>query len=224
MKSIMSYSSFLNEEKMLTKTVKKVVKVSFDCDWNKEIGKVEDEFTLVMSSDSTGLYTIGENVEKYTGIPQADTIRDVKAGKETEKDAIVYGVCAPMNNGGEIFMWHNGTRLAGVAKEKGIWQAISEQISHESTHMAIIIVTRAIAKKLGARIDNDEWIKYDYGSGANKFIWPAIGTNNDKKNPIVMVDEESFCTTVGYVVEAVFPHFLEMASAYIPQLSAISKI
>ena len=100
----MSYSSFLNEEKMLTKTVKKVVKVSFDCDWNKEIGKVEDEFTLVMSSDSTGLYTIGENVEKYTGIPQADTIRDVKAGKETEKDSIVYGVCAPMNNGGEMHL------------------------------------------------------------------------------------------------------------------------
>jgi hypothetical protein len=224
MKHISSYSSFLNEAELSTRTVKAVIKVSFNCDWNKDIGKVEDEFTLVMSSDSTGLYSIGENVEKYTGISQEDTIRDVKAGKETEDDAVVYGVCAPMNNGGEIFMWHNGTRLAGVAKENGIWPAIMEQLSHESTHMAVLIVTRAIAKKKGVSIDNADWINHDYGSGANKFIWPAIGTNDDKKNPIVMVDEESFCTAVGLIVQAATTQFLEMASSYIPQLSTASKI
>jgi len=222
MKHLPSFGTFLNEAETSTKTVTKIVDVKFDIEWNDAIGKVEDKFTLAFSSDSTGIYTIGKDIEKFCGIPEADVIRDFKAGKETPDDAIIYGMSNTMNGGTDIYFWNNGTRLSGAAKKNGIWPAVMEQISHECTHLSRQILTRAIAKKKGADIAKGEWIKFNYGSG--EYFWPAVGDNEDKKNPIVIIDEEAFATAVGLVVQTVTPHFLEMASAYIPQLSAASKI
>lgn len=222
MRNIITFEDFLNEAETSSKTVKRVIKVSFDIDWNKEIGKVEDEFTLAMSPDSTGLYTIGKDVEKFCGIPEADVKRDVAAGKDKPEDAIIYGMSNIMNGGADIYFWTNGTRLSGYAKENGIWPAVMEQVSHECLHLTRLILTRAIAKKKGINCTNEDWVKFNYGSGEYK--WPAIGDNEDKKNPIVLIDEETMATAEGLVVQAVITHFLEMASAYIPQLAAAAKI
>jgi hypothetical protein len=221
MKHIPSFTNFLNEAETSAKTVTRVIKVSFDIDWNKEIGKVEDQFTLAFSPDSTGVFTIGRDVEKYCGIPEEEVKRDVAAGKEKPEDALIYGLCNTMNGGADIYFWNNGTRLSGVAVENGIWPAVMEQLSHECVHLTRQILTRAIAKNKGADISKGEWIKFNYGGGDS---WPAVGENEDKNNPIVLIDEEAFATAVGLVVQTTTPHFLEMASAYIPQLAAASKI
>lgn len=216
-----TYIDFLNESLLESDkpvgTVTQKIKISFDIDWNKSIGKVEDEFTLAMSPDSTGLYTIGKDVEKFCGIPEADVKRDVAAGKETPNDAIIYGMSNIMNNGADIYFWTNGTRLAGTAKKVGIWPAIMEQVSHECLHLSRKILIRAIAKNKGVSITNEDWVKYDYGSG--EYFWPAVGDNEDKKNPIVTIDEEAMATAEGLVVQTVTDVFLKMASAYIPELS-----
>jgi hypothetical protein len=222
MKHIPTFTNFLNEGESQGKTVTKVIKVSFEIDWNKNIGKVEDEFTLAFSPDSTGVFTLGKDVEKYCGIPEEDVIRDVKAGKDKPEDAIIYGLCNIMNGGSDIYFWNNGTRLGGTAKQNGIWPAVIEQISHECNHLTRLILTRAIAKNKGVKIENGDWITHDYGSG--EYFWPASGDIDDKKNPIVIVDEEAHATALGLVAQTVTPHFLEMASAYIPQLAAASKI
>lgn len=218
MKHIQTFESFLNEAETSGKTVTKVIKVSFDIDWNKEIGKVEDEFTLAFSPDSTGVFSLGKDVEKFSGL----TLKDAQAYDEKPEDAYVYGLCNTMNGGADIYFWNNGTRLAGAAAQNGIWPAVFEQVSHECTHLTRQILTRAIAKKKGADIAKGEWVTFDYGSG--EYFWPAVGDNEDKKNPLVLIDEEAFATAVGIVVQTVTPHFLEMASAYVPQLTAASKI
>lgn len=223
MKHIKTFEGFssVNEAEIPVRTVRKVVKVAFDIDWNENIGKVEDEFTLAFSSDSTGVFSLGRDVEKYCGISEADVKRDVAAGKEKPEDALIYGLCNIMNGGADIYFWNNGMRLSGAAAQNGIWPAVIEQISHECNHLTRLILTRAIAKKKGVNIENGEWITFDYGSG--EYFWPASGDVDDKKNPLVLIDEEAHATALGLVAQTVTPHFLEMASAYIPQLVA-SKI
>jgi len=208
----------VNEAAVLKSTETKVIKISFNIDWNDEIGRVDDEFTLAMSTDSTGLYTIGQDIEKYCGIPESDVIRDVAAGKDKPDGAIVYGMSNTMNGGADVYFWTNGTRLSGAAKQNGLMAAILEQVSHECVHLTRQILTRAIAKKKGADISKGEWITFDYGSG--EYMWPAIG--EDKKNPNVLIDEESFATSVGLVTQTVIPEFLKMASKYIPELEQLT--
>jgi hypothetical protein len=223
MKNLLTYKDFLNEavSGKGNSTITKRIKINFEID-NEFIGKVEDEIVLAMSPDSTGVFTIGKDVEKYCGIPEKDVIRDVKAGKESPDDAIIYGLCNIMNGGSDIYFWTNGTRLAGTAKKNGLWPALLEQISHEAgVHLTRSILTRAIAKKKGVSIDNTEWITFDYGSG--EYFWPAVGENGDKKNPLVMIDEESFATASGLVVQTITDEFLKMASNYIPELKMIIK-
>jgi hypothetical protein len=80
------------------------------------------------------------------------------------------------------------------------------------------VLVRAIAKKKGLSLDGEEWIDV---TGDN---WPAIGEEDDPKNPIVMISEEAYVTTVGYCVQAVTPAFFEMAAKYIPQLSTLKPL
>lgn len=223
MKKIKKFSEFINHSRInendleqKNETLTKKITVSFDIDWNENIGKVEDSFTLAMSPDSTGVYTVGKDIEKYMGIPEKDVIKDVKAGKDKPEDAIIYGMSNVMNGGSDIYLWVNGTRLAGVAKEKGPWPALLEIISHESTHLTRSILTRAIAKKKGINIENGDWITYDYGAG--EYSWPAVGDPTDKTDKLIIIDEEAFATSVGYVVQEITQHFLEMATNYIPEL------
>jgi hypothetical protein len=222
MKNLHTFEEFLNEaisgNGNVTTTEK--IKIKFKID-NESIGNVDDEFTLAFSPDSTGVFSIGKDIEKFCGIPEKDVIRDVKAGKESPEDALIYGLCNIMNGGSDIYFWNNGTRLSGESKKVGLWPAIIEQISHECTHLTRMILTRAIAKNKGIKIENGDWITYDYGAG--EYSWPAVGDPNDKTPKIIAIDEETFATALGLVVQTVTPYFLEMASNYIPELKIIIK-
>ena len=200
------------------KTFTKKVNVSFDIDWNENIGKVEDTFTLAMSSNSLGIYTIGNDIEKFTGVSEKEVKKDIAAGKEKPDDALIYGMSNAMNGGKDIYLWVNGTRLSGAAEKAGVWPALFEIITHESTHLTRQILTRAIAKKKGVKIENGDWITYDYGTG--EYSWPTIGDDSE----VNLIDEEAFATSVGYVVQSITPHFLEMASNYIPELESVKKL
>ena len=200
------------------KTFTKKVNVSFDIDWNENIGKVEDTFTLAMSSNSLGIYTIGDDIEKFTGVSEKDIKKDIAAGKENPDDALIFGMSNTMNGGKDIYLWVNGTRLSGAAEKVGVWPAVFEIISHECVHLTRQILTRAIAKKKGVNIENGDWITYDYGSG--EYSWPAVGDDSE----VNLIDEEAFATSVGIVVEKITPHFLEMASNYIPELESVKKL
>jgi hypothetical protein len=223
MRELPSFNDFILESvDQSHQTIVKRIPIEFDIDWNTAIGKVKDEVYLSMSPDSSGVFTIGEDVEKYCGLKEEEILRDLKAGKETPDGAIIYGLCNTMNGGKDVYFWTNGKRLAGAAKNNGLWPAIMEQISHEAgVHLTRQILTRAIAKNQGADIEKGEWIKFDYGSG--EYFWPSVGDNGDKKNPIVIIDEESFATAAGLIVQTVTEEFLKMASDYIPELKMIIK-
>lgn len=183
--------------------------------------KHKDSFVLAISKNSAGIYSLGKDIEKYSGISEKQTKADIKAGKETETDVIIYGLCNAMNGGKDIYFWNNGIRLAGAAKEVGVLQAVMEQLTHEAgVHLNRLILTRMIAKNNGVSIDNGDWITNDYGNG--KLNWPAIG-DIDKNAPIVKIDEETFATMAGAVVSMVMNEFIDMASVYIPEIKQINK-
>jgi hypothetical protein len=97
-----------------------------------------------------------------------------------------------------------------------MWPAIMELLAHESLHTVRKILTRQIAKNAGVSITNEDWVKYDYGNG--EYSWPGLGDTPTTVGSLPMVGEEAFTTSLGHVVEALTPHFLEMAVAYIPEL------
>ena len=214
MKKLKSFADFLNESinEAESKTESVVIDLKFD---GGEFGAIDDKLTLAMSPDSTGVFTIGKDIEKFCGIPEADVKKDVEAGKDKPDDAIIYGLCNIMNGGADVYFWTNGTRLGGAAAKDGIWEAIMEQISHECTHIARHIIVRAIAKKKKLDMTNEDWVKHDYGAG--EYMWPAIGDANDK-NPLIQIDEESFSTVLGNVVKSITPAFLKMTKSYIKDL------
>jgi hypothetical protein len=80
-----------------------------------------------MSPDSQGLFELGDNIEKYTGL----SLKDAKKYNESPDDAYIYGLVNTMNDGQDIFFFNNGMRLAGKAKELGAWPAVIEQLAHE---------------------------------------------------------------------------------------------
>jgi len=129
-----------------------------------------------------------------------------------------------MNGGSELFFFNNGTRLAGqVARKKGTMMAIMEQLQHEAgIHATYQLLVREVARQLGVSTTNDDWITYDYGGG--EYMWPAIGDINDKKNPIVRIDQESFAVFSGYLCQMLMEGFFMMASKYMPELSEVMHL
>jgi hypothetical protein len=200
--------------KLENKNLSKVVNFNIEIELGK-LKSIKDSATIAMSTDSTGVYKLGKDVEKYCGIPEADIIRDVKAGKDRPEDAIIYGLTNIMDNGKNIYLWVNGTRLQGMSKKVGTWPAIIEILSHESTHLAKLLLTRAIAKSKGININGPEWITYDFGAG--EYNWPAVGDMNDK-NKLIQIDDENFASVIGYTTQQILPHFLEMAKQFLPDL------
>lgn len=183
---------------------------------------ISDSFTLAFSKDSRGIYSLGNNIAKYTGIPEADAIKNVKDGKETKTDALIYGMCNIMNGGKDIFFWNNGLRMSGAAAYAGPLVATIEQLSHEAgVHLNRLVLCRHLAKQQGVSIDSEDWVTHDYGAG--KFVWPAMGDLNDK-NPLIKIDEETFATVGGAIVSIVTTEFIDMASKYIPELNTIKTI
>jgi hypothetical protein len=204
MRHINTFQSFVksvNEKDEDNSSVtKKLITLEFDIDWNENIGKVKQDVTLAMSPSSLGMYELGNDIEKFTGLPKADA----EAAKETPDDAFVYGMCNIMNGGKDIFQWHNGTRLAGEAKKIGIWPAIFEQLSHESVHLARIVLSKHIFEP-----------KYGYKAGNEWYIQNLQIGDDPETN---LVDEESFATVQGLIVQKLVNEFLNMASTYIPEL------
>ncbi len=159
------------------KTVTKVVNIKFDLPDLEGAKKINDKVTLAMSPDSSGVFTIGKDVEKFSGIKESEVKADIAAGKESPEDAIIYGLTNVMNGGKDVYLWINGTRLQGMAEKNGADEAITEVVSHEAVHLARHLVTRAIAKEKGLNLNNEDWIKHDYGAG--EYNWPAVGDAND---------------------------------------------
>ena len=181
---------------------------------------IKASIVLAMSDDSTGVFSIGKDIEKFCGIPEADVKRDVKAGKENPEDALIYGLCNIMNGGADLYFWTNGTRLGGQAKKQGAMSAILEQLSHEAgVHLTRQILVRMVATMNKVNITNEDWITHDYGFG--EYCWPAIGDPNDKTPKIIAIDEETFATTTGAVVSMIADEFFKMASKYVPGLPTV---
>lgn len=184
---------------------------------------IKDSFTMAFSKDSRGIYSLGKDVEKFMGVPEADAIKNVEDGKEKKTDALIMGMCNIMNGGKDIYFWNNGLRMGGSAEYAGTIVAVIEQLSHEAgVHLNRLVLTRHIALEKGVSTDNEDWITYDYGAG--EYSWPAIGDPNDKTPKIIAIDEETFATVGGAIVSMITPTFIEMATPYIPKLKSIKNI
>jgi hypothetical protein len=182
--------------------------------------KIKTSVVMAMSPDSAGIYTIGKDVEKFMGVPEAEVKADIQAGKETPEDAIIYGMVNTMNGGKDTYFWTNGTRLGGQAKIQGNMSTVMEQLSHEvGVHLTRQILVRMVAQKLGLDTATEDWMKHDYGFG--EYSWPAIGDPNGATPDIIAIDEETFATTCGALVSMLAEGFFQMASKYIPNLPSI---
>ena len=184
---------------------------------------IKESFTMAFSRDSRGIYSLGKDVEKFMGVPEADAIKNVEDGKEKKDDALIYGMCNIMNGGKDIYFWNNGLRIGGAAEYAGPLVAILEQLSHEAgVHLNRLVLIRHIAREKGVNTDNEDWITYDYGYG--EYCWPAIGDPNGKTPKIIAIDEETFATIGGAIVSMVTSTFIDMASAYIPKLASVKNL
>ena len=182
--------------------------------------KIKSSVVLAMSDDSTGVYTIGKDIEKFSGLHEEDIKKDIADGKESADGALIYGLCNIMNGGKDMFFWTNGTRLGGQAKKQGAMSAIMEQLSHEvGVHLTRQMLVRLVASKEGVNTDNEDWITHDYGYG--EYCWPAIGDPNDDTPKIIAIDEETFATSCSAMVSMLADGFFKMSAKYIPGLPKI---
>lgn len=194
---------------------KKVISVDFKLDDNGDgITRIQDTFTFAVSKDSTGVFKVGKDIEKFSGIKESDVIKQVKEGKDRPEDAIIYGLTNMMNGGKDVYMWINATRYTGMSKKHGSISAMIEVLSHETIHLARILFVRAIAKKKNLSLTNEEWIKYNYGAGA--YNWPTFGEINDK-NKLIQISEETFATVVGLLAQEISKSFMDMMKKYLPK-------
>jgi len=175
--------------------------------------KIKQSVTMAMSDDSTGVFALGDDVAKFSGL----TLKDAKEYKETPDDAYIYGLVNIMNGGKDMYFWTNGTRLKGQAKNVSSMSAVIEQIAHEvGTHLTRQFLVKTVAQKLKVDITNEDWITHDYGFG--EYSWPAVGDPNDDTPEIIAIDEETFATTGSALISMLTDGFFEMALNYLPDL------
>jgi hypothetical protein len=178
--------------------------------------KLKKTVVLSISDDTTGVFALGEDVAKFTGL----SLKDAKKYKETQDDAYAYGLCNIMNGGKDLYFWTNGTRLIGQSQNVSSMSAVIEQIAHEvGTHLTRKVLVLMVAQKLNVDTTNEDWVKHDYGSG--EYMWPAVGDTGDDKNPIVMIDEETFATAGSAMISMLTDGFFRMATNYLPNLPKI---
>jgi hypothetical protein len=155
--------------------------------------KISEDITLAMSPNSQGLFELGDNIEKYTGL----SLKDAQEYNETPDDAYIYGLVNTMNDGQDIYFWTNGTRLAGKAKKLGTQTAIIEQLAHEGLHLTRAILAKSL---MGDKFPTGEW--------------PSMGEQDNDT-----IEEEQLTTALSFVIEHITPSFIEMAKEYIPELN-----
>ena len=160
----------------------------------ESIGQVTQDITLAMGDTSDKVFELGEDIEKFSGLSQAEA----EAYEETPTDAYIYGLVQPMNEGNDMYFFTNGTRLAGAAEELGAWPAIIEQLAHEGLHLTRMILTKHLS-------ETDNWVEDE---------WPSVG---EQENDIL--EEEAVTSALGLVLEQNTEPYLAMAEAYIPELT-----
>jgi len=179
---------------------------------------IKDHVVMSFSDNSKGVFSIGKDVEKFTGLKE----KEAAEYEETPTDAYIFGLVNTFNGGDGLFFFNNGNRLAGAAKDNNTMLSVMEQLQHEAgIHLAHQLLVRATASELGVDTTNEDWIKHDYGSG--EYMWPAIGDIDDKNNPIVRIDGESYAMFSGLLCAMLMEGFFEMASKYMPELKEIIK-
>ena len=160
----------------------------------ESIGQVTQDITLAMGDTSDKVFELGEDIEKFSGLSQAEA----EAYEETPTDAYIYGLVQPMNEGNDMYFFTNGTRLAGAAEELGAWPAIIEQLAHEGLHLTRMILTKHLS-------ETDNWVEDE---------WPSVG---EQENDIL--EEEAVTSALGLVLEQITEPYLAMAETYIPELT-----
>jgi GNAT superfamily N-acetyltransferase len=151
--------------------------------------KISEDITLAMSPNSQGVFELGDNVAKYTGL----SLKDAQEYNETPDDAYAYGLVNTMNDGQDIYFWTNGRRLAGKAKKVGAQTAVIEQLAHEGLHLTRAILAKSL---MGDKFPTGEW--------------PSIGEQGNDT-----IEEEQLTTALSFVIEHITPSFIEMAKKYI---------
>jgi hypothetical protein len=151
--------------------------------------KISEDITLAMSPNSQGVFELGDNVAKYTGL----SLKDAQEYNETPDDAYAYGLVNTMNDGQDIYFWTNGTRLAGKAKKAGAQTAVIEQLAHEGLHLTRAILAKSL---MGDKFPTGEW--------------PSMGEQGNDT-----IEEEQLTTALSFVIEHITPSFIEMAKKYI---------
>ena len=185
-----NWTDSLNEANTTPELQKEKVNISFEL---FDGTKISEDITLAMSLNSQGLFELGDNIEKYSGL----TLKDAQEFNETPDDAYIYGLVNTMNDGQDIFFWTNGTRLVGNAKRIGTQTAIIEQLAHEGLHLTRAILAKSL---MGDKFPTEEW--------------PSIGEQDNDR-----IEEEQLTTALSHVLEKISAPFIKMASKYIPELN-----
>ena len=185
-----NWTDSLNEANTTPELQKEKVNISFEL---FDGTKISEDITLAMSLNSQGLFELGDNIEKYSGL----TLKDAQEFNETPDDAYIYGLVNTMNDGQDIFFWTNGTRLVGNAKRIGTQTAIIEQLAHEGLHLTRAILAKSL---MGDKFPTEEW--------------PSIGEQDNDR-----IEEEQLTTALSHVLEKISAPFIKMASKYIPDLN-----
>lgn len=154
---------------------------------------ISDKFFMFMSRNSTGVFQLADDVEKYCGLSAEEAQKHVDAGTDSAKSAYIYGLVNLMNGSKDIFFWTNATRFWGEVNESTFMETVCDFLTHEvGFHLASRILERHIAKNKGISFEEVDW----------KTFSPEI-------------DEETRATVGGFLVKDVVNPFLSMAQIYL---------
>ena len=197
-KKYIKNNPLLMEQEISEEIQVEVIPISFDISsvspQIESFGEIKQDITLAMSSNSSDLFGLGEDIEKFSGLSNPEA----EAYEETPTDAYVYGLVQPMNGGNDMYFFTTGTRLSGAAEDLGVWPAVIEQLSHEGLHLTRMILTKHLS-------ETDNWVEDE---------WPSIGEQENDK-----LEEEVVTTSLGLILDQITEPFLEMAEKYIPELT-----
>lgn len=194
-----------DDSKIYTQKIHFKIKIDHPgSNWNGKT--IEDSFIMSMSSNSSDVFSLGRDIEKYTGLNLQYSI----SHPDTPDNAYIFGLCNFMNNGKDVFFWTNGRRLAGESRKCSSTIAIMEHLTHEvGVHLSRQLLVRHIAKENGLSLDNEDYLQYDYGFG--KGVWPPISDDNLKNT----IDEETFATFSGALIRVVADNFISLSYKFI---------